>query len=98
LSGNKKFADMYGCVDLNNDAVIEKHFLFLKTYAYRRFILFQDTYVEQHFSNVVQFEEFLNLTHQQVRSLIKSDRLFVPTEEKVCKMNRKLKTKKPPQN
>jgi kelch-like protein 2/3 len=50
--------------------------------------------VEQHFSDVVQFDEFLNLTHQQVGSLIKSDRLSVPTEEKV----RKTEFKKPPQN
>lgn len=34
-------------------------------------------------SEVVQFDEFLNLTHDQVANLIKSDRLSVSTEEKV---------------
>lgn len=32
---------------------------------------------------VVQFDEFLNLTHEQVANLIKSDRLSVVSEEKV---------------
>lgn len=32
---------------------------------------------------VVECEEFLTLTHQQVSKLISSDRLTVPTEEKV---------------
>ncbi|KAM4733161.1 kelch-like protein 3 isoform 3-T3 [Anableps anableps] len=40
-------------------------------------------YAEQHFSEVVQGEEFLGLTLQQVSSLISSDRLTVSTEEKV---------------
>lgn len=34
-------------------------------------------------SEVVQFDEFLNLTHEQVVNLIKSDRLSVASEEKV---------------
>lgn len=34
-------------------------------------------------SEVVQFDEFLNLTHEQVVNLIKSDRLSVQSEEKV---------------
>ncbi|GAB0093433.1 Ring canal kelch protein [Sergentomyia squamirostris] len=42
-----------------------------------------DTYVEQHFAEVVQFDEFLNLTHEQVVNLISSDRISVPSEEKV---------------
>lgn len=37
-----------------------------------------------HFREVVQFDEFLNLTSEQVVNLIKSDRLSVPSEEKVC--------------
>ncbi|XP_017162526.1 kelch-like protein 3 [Poecilia reticulata] len=41
-------------------------------------------YAEQHFSEVVQSEEFLGLSLQQVSSLISSDRLTVSTEEKVC--------------
>uniref|UniRef100_A0A182K984 BTB domain-containing protein n=1 Tax=Anopheles christyi TaxID=43041 RepID=A0A182K984_9DIPT len=44
---------------------------------------YAETYIEQHFSEVVQFDEFLNLTGDQVAHLIKSDRLSVPTEEKV---------------
>ncbi|XP_053674877.1 ring canal kelch homolog [Anopheles nili] len=44
---------------------------------------YAETYIEQHFSEVVQFDEFLNLSSDQVAHLIKSDRLSVPTEEKV---------------
>ncbi|ETN63611.1 ring canal kelch protein [Anopheles darlingi] len=44
---------------------------------------YAETYIEQHFSEVCQFEEFLNLTSDQVVNLIKSDRLSVPTEERV---------------
>ncbi|KAM4586731.1 kelch-like protein 3 isoform 1-T1 [Fundulus diaphanus] len=40
-------------------------------------------YAEQHFSEVVQGEEFLTLSLQQVSSLISSDQLTVSTEEKV---------------
>lgn len=46
-----------------------------------RFCLF--LYLEQHFTEVVQGEEFLGLSLQQVCSLISSDRLTVSTEEKV---------------
>lgn len=35
------------------------------------------------YSEVIQFDEFFNLTHEQVTNLIKSDRLSVSTEEKV---------------
>ncbi|XP_015518884.1 ring canal kelch homolog isoform X1 [Neodiprion lecontei] len=42
-----------------------------------------DSYIEQHFSEVVEGEEFLTLTPQQVAKLICSDRLTVPSEEKV---------------
>lgn len=34
-------------------------------------------------SEVVQYDEFLNLTHDQVANLIKSDRLLVSSEEKI---------------
>lgn len=40
-------------------------------------------YLEQHFTEVVQGEEFLALNLQQVCSLISSDKLTVSTEEKV---------------
>uniref|UniRef100_A0A672ZD44 Kelch-like protein 3 n=1 Tax=Sphaeramia orbicularis TaxID=375764 RepID=A0A672ZD44_9TELE len=40
-------------------------------------------YAEQHFAEVVQGEEFLGLSLQQVCSLISSDKLTVSTEEKV---------------
>ncbi|XP_025837094.1 ring canal kelch homolog [Agrilus planipennis] len=42
-----------------------------------------ETYIEQHFPEVVECEEFLTLSHQQVSKLISSDHLTVPTEEKV---------------
>ncbi|XP_045476736.1 ring canal kelch homolog [Harmonia axyridis] len=42
-----------------------------------------ELYIEQHFPEVVECEEFLSLTHQQVSKLISSDRLTVPSEEKV---------------
>uniref|UniRef100_A0A3Q3W9N2 BTB domain-containing protein n=1 Tax=Mola mola TaxID=94237 RepID=A0A3Q3W9N2_MOLML len=41
------------------------------------------TFAEQHFTEVVQGEEFLGLSLQQVCSLISSDKLTVSTEEKV---------------
>lgn len=44
---------------------------------------YADTYIEQHFGEVVQFDEFLNLTPAQVVNLIRSDRLLVASEEKV---------------
>ncbi|XP_051939830.1 kelch-like protein 2 [Hippocampus zosterae] len=40
-------------------------------------------YAEQHFTEVVASEEFLNLGMEQVSSLIASDKLTIPTEEKV---------------
>ncbi|XP_076005314.1 kelch-like protein 3 isoform X3 [Genypterus blacodes] len=40
-------------------------------------------YAEQHFCEVVQAEEFLGLSLQQVCSLISSDKLTVSTEEKI---------------
>lgn len=42
-----------------------------------------DTYIEQHFSEIIQYDEFFNLQPDQIANLIKSDRLTVPTEEKV---------------
>ncbi|KAG5285335.1 hypothetical protein AALO_G00002270 [Alosa alosa] len=42
-----------------------------------------NTYAEQHFSEVVHCEEFLNLGMDQVCSLIASDKLTIPSEEKV---------------
>lgn len=42
-------------------------------------------FLEQHFTEVVQGEEFLGLTLQQVCSLISSDKLTVSTEEKVSR-------------
>lgn len=42
-----------------------------------------ETYIEQHFPEVVECEEFLTLSHHQVSKLICSDRLTVPSEEKV---------------
>lgn len=42
-----------------------------------------NSYAEQHFAEVVGSEEFLNLGMEQVSSLIASDKLTIPTEEKV---------------
>ncbi|KAK7878307.1 hypothetical protein WMY93_031126 [Mugilogobius chulae] len=42
-----------------------------------------NSYAEQHFTEVVGSEEFLNLGMEQVSSLIASDKLTIPTEEKV---------------
>ncbi|EFA08330.1 ring canal kelch homolog [Tribolium castaneum] len=42
-----------------------------------------ESYIEQHFIEVVECEEFLTLSHQQVSKLICSDRLTVPSEEQV---------------
>ncbi|XP_067624737.1 ring canal kelch protein isoform X2 [Eurosta solidaginis] len=44
---------------------------------------YADTYIEQHFNEVIQFDEFLNLNHEQVINLICNDRICVPSEEKV---------------
>uniref|UniRef100_A0A1A9W0K6 BTB domain-containing protein n=1 Tax=Glossina brevipalpis TaxID=37001 RepID=A0A1A9W0K6_9MUSC len=50
---------------------------------------YAETYIEQHFNEVIQFDEFLNLTHEQVISLISNDRISVSSEEKVyeCVIN-----------
>ncbi|XP_046673148.1 LOW QUALITY PROTEIN: ring canal kelch homolog [Homalodisca vitripennis] len=42
-----------------------------------------ESYIEQHFPEVVECEEFLTLSHHQVSKLICSDHLTVPSEEKV---------------
>lgn len=44
---------------------------------------YAETYIEQHFNEVIQFDEFLNLTHEQVINLISNDRISVPNEERV---------------
>lgn len=44
---------------------------------------YADSYIEQHFSEVVQFDEFLNLTAEQVEAFVKSDSLSIPSEEKI---------------
>ncbi|XP_014770021.1 kelch-like protein 2 [Octopus bimaculoides] len=44
---------------------------------------YTQTYIEQHFSEVVYYDEFLSLTACQVSKLIASDRLTVPSEEQV---------------
>ena len=42
-----------------------------------------DTYTEQHFSEIVHGEEFLNLPAMQICELVSSDQLTVSSEEKV---------------
>ncbi len=44
---------------------------------------YSQTYTEQHFSEVVQHDEFINLSPMQVCHLISSDRLTVSSEEQV---------------
>ncbi|XP_023295821.1 ring canal kelch protein isoform X2 [Lucilia cuprina] len=44
---------------------------------------YAETYIEQHFNEVIQFDEFLNLTSEQVINLIRNDRISVAGEEKV---------------
>lgn len=44
---------------------------------------YANTYIEQHFSEVIQYDEFFNLQHDQLINLVKSDHLTVGTEEKV---------------
>ncbi|KAG5676178.1 hypothetical protein PVAND_006027 [Polypedilum vanderplanki] len=44
---------------------------------------YADSYIEQHFSEVIQFEEFLNLSADQVEAFVRSDSLSIPSEEKI---------------
>lgn len=44
---------------------------------------YTDSYIQQHFSEVIQFEEFLNLSADQVEAFVKSDSLSIPSEEKI---------------
>uniref|UniRef100_A0A1A9V6L0 Kelch-like protein diablo n=1 Tax=Glossina austeni TaxID=7395 RepID=A0A1A9V6L0_GLOAU len=50
---------------------------------------YADTYIERHFNEVIQFDEFSSLTHEQVISLISNDRISVSSEEEVyeCVIN-----------
>uniref|UniRef100_A0A1B6DS04 Kelch-like protein diablo n=1 Tax=Clastoptera arizonana TaxID=38151 RepID=A0A1B6DS04_9HEMI len=52
-------------------------------------LLASEAYIEQHFPEVIECEEFLTLSNHQVTKLISSDRLTVPSEEKVfeCVIN-----------
>ncbi|MBN3291114.1 KLHL2 protein, partial [Polypterus senegalus] len=60
--------------------LIVKHLVVEKIHLFG-FLFFLST--ELHFADVVQGEEFLNLGIEQVCSLIASDKLTVPSEEKV---------------
>nr|XP_028704700.1 kelch-like protein 2 isoform X1 [Macaca mulatta]XP_045248957.1 kelch-like protein 2 isoform X1 [Macaca fascicularis] len=77
--GIRAFADMHACTDLLNKA---------NTYAgkwSRPQLNLGGTGLifEQHFTDVVLSEEFLNLGIEQVCSLISSDKLTISSEEKV---------------
>uniref|UniRef100_A0A1B0A5I6 Kelch-like protein diablo n=1 Tax=Glossina pallidipes TaxID=7398 RepID=A0A1B0A5I6_GLOPL len=50
-----------------------------------KLVNYADTYIQKHFNEVIQFEEFLNLTHEQVISLISNVRISVSSEEEVYK-------------
>ncbi|KAL4640376.1 kelch-like protein 2 isoform X1 [Arapaima gigas] len=69
--GIRAFADMHACTELLNQA---------NAFAGR---FFGTDAMIQHFSEVVQSEEFLNLGIEHVCSLIASDKLTIPSEEKV---------------
>ncbi|XP_061643794.1 kelch-like protein 3 isoform X5 [Phyllopteryx taeniolatus] len=56
---------------------------FADTHACTQLVGQAHAYAEQHFSEVVQCEEFASLSLQQVCSLFSSDKLTVATEEKV---------------
>ena len=42
-----------------------------------------NTYIESHFAEVLDCDEFYALEHEQVSDLIASDTITVPSEEKV---------------
>jgi len=44
---------------------------------------YADSYIQQHFGEVVEFEEFLNLTVDQLESFIRMDTLCIPCEERI---------------
>lgn len=44
---------------------------------------YADAYIEQHFSEIIQYDEFFYLQPDRIADLIRSDRLKVSTEEKV---------------
>ncbi|KAF7231748.1 kelch-like protein 2 [Nothobranchius furzeri] len=56
---------------------------FADLHACSQLLALANIYAEQHFAEVVGTEEFLNLGMDQVSSLIASDKLTIPTEEKV---------------
>uniref|UniRef100_A0A1B0G9D3 BACK domain-containing protein n=1 Tax=Glossina morsitans morsitans TaxID=37546 RepID=A0A1B0G9D3_GLOMM len=62
---------------------------FSHTHGYVELVNCVDTYIEKHFNEVRQFEECLNLTHEQVISLIGNDGISVSSEEEVyeCVIN-----------
>ncbi|MBN3295443.1 KLHL2 protein, partial [Amia calva] len=69
--GIRAFADVHACTELLTQA---------NTFAGKHRCWGT---VQQHFSEVVHSEEFLNLGIEQVCSLIASDKLTIPSEEKV---------------
>lgn len=83
--GIRDFADIHGCVDLVNYAntYIDQHFAWViclpvKIYKENELISFSRFH-----SEIIQYDEFFNLQHDQVAALMKSDRLTVQSEEKV---------------
>lgn len=83
--GIRDFADIHGCVDLVNYAntYIDQHFAWViclpvKIYKENELISFSRFH-----SEIIQYDEFFNLQHDQVAALVKSDRLTVQSEEKV---------------
>jgi kelch-like protein 2/3 len=56
---------------------------FADLHACTDLVEYTQTYIEQHFSEVVTHDEFLNLSVEQVNRLIADDRLAVSSEEQV---------------
>lgn len=84
--GIKAFADLHGCTELlsSSESYIQQHFsydiLFICMIVYENFINY--CYISLH-REVVEGDEFLSLSSEQVVKLISSDELTVPSEEKV---------------
>uniref|UniRef100_G3PXU5 Kelch like family member 2 n=1 Tax=Gasterosteus aculeatus aculeatus TaxID=481459 RepID=G3PXU5_GASAC len=78
--GIRAFADLHACSQLLTQAnsYAGSRVSHCTTYFHSMLCL-----TEQHFTEVVGSEEFLNLGMEQVSSLIASDKLTIPTEEKV---------------
>jgi len=86
--GIQKFADVHNYVELltSSETYIKKQFLYdlhKLILWFRQKILYIFIIISR---EVVQFDEFLSLSFEEVIKLISYDDLFVPSEEKVSKL------------